>query len=153
MSRKSRLIIGDWEDFFNLEDGSQPVLEVLRTCWETCTAEGCRLRIEIRTQPDGVSTWRWLRDRAEIVCTKAPVKPGDDSGNEPGGGSGSGSGSGSVHRARPRSRPWSFHSANNKRKAPLLFNSTESAPSSLILPVSNALAASACPSRDCNAVG
>ena len=36
-----------------------------------------------------------IRDRAEIVCTKAPVKPGDDSGNEPGGGSGSGSGSGS----------------------------------------------------------
>ena len=36
-----------------------------------------------------------IRDRVEIVCTKAPVKPGDDSGNEPGGGSGSGSGSGS----------------------------------------------------------
>ena len=53
MSRQ-RLIISDWDDVFNRDDGSQPLLETLQRAWETCNAEKCRLRIEIRTHPDGV---------------------------------------------------------------------------------------------------
>jgi len=53
MSRQ-RQVISDWEDLFEREDGSRPLLDTLQRAWDITKEEGCRLRVEIRTHAEGV---------------------------------------------------------------------------------------------------
>ena len=92
-------------------------------------------------------------DQALIALPALDIADGDRHHASASASSASGSAAASSSAPGRAGGPVSLHSANSRRNAHELFNSIDSAPSNLMLPVSKALAASASPSSARNAGG